>query len=183
MSWTPHKEAEYHEVQLTRDAMSKEREDYITRITTPMRVIYNCSSDVDLLREVAKHAGTLRDLLEPFDDGLPPVPKHREECGANFRKAPSFNDGAVIRRKNKVDADAEYITGLEEKVEHLAKQLAAIAQAVKPLRDWWFSDTPSPLNASMAAMTNAYGHDVTYSQLAQIINAVPPPGSIVDTHA
>lgn len=74
MSWTPHKEAEYHEVQLTRDAMSKEREDYITRVTTPMRVIYNCSSDVDLLREVAKHAGTLRDLLEPFDDRQP-VPK------------------------------------------------------------------------------------------------------------
>jgi len=165
MSWTPHKEAEYHEVRQLQDKLGKEREDYITRVVTPMRVIYNCSSDVDLLRELAKHAGTLRDLLEPFDARQKPECETVAVSYKNFKEVPLTHGGSAFVYRSDV--------------EEIYKQLAAIAQAVKPLRDWYYAEhRPEGL-----LCLSSYGHEVRNGDFVKLFDVCPRPGSIVDAQA
>jgi hypothetical protein len=167
MSWTPHKEAEFQEVRLLQHNLDKEREDYITRVVTPMRVICNCLSERDLLNELAKHAGTLRDLLAPFDARQKPECETVAVSYENFKEVPLTHGGSAFVYRTDYDK--------------VLAQLAAIAQAVKPLRDWYFTgqfaDRPD------LGVLGCYGHVVTIGDLAKLIDACPRPGSIVDTQA
>lgn len=88
--------------------------------------------------------------------------------------------GGKIRRKNRVDCDADMLNALEKKLEDARKQLSDIAKAIKPLRDWYFvHNAPS----EKLVIAEGYGHAITVGDVRKLIDACPQPGSIVDTHA
>jgi hypothetical protein len=114
------------------------------------------------------NAPHIRDLLEPFDNRVQQV-----KCEATFARDENF---AVACERARVDGSAFVYRTEYDKV---LAQLAAIAQAVKPLRDWYYAEhRPEGL-----LCLSSYGHEVRNGDFVKLFEACPRPGSIVDAQA
>lgn len=67
MSWSPHKEAEFKELQQLRDAQAKEREGFNELICTHAANLGDSMGTAARVAYLEKYASEIRDLLEPFD--------------------------------------------------------------------------------------------------------------------
>lgn len=162
MSWTPHKAAEREEVVALARKVNEERQSFISALDG-----YGIAQDIRGFASteayLCANAADIRDLLGPFDTRVKPKCEAMFARDENFLKAPGYAD-------------------TREELELAYKRLRAIAEAIKPLRDWYHVSQDVPPD-SATVFAPQYGHSVTYGDLRRLFDACPRPGALLDEHA
>lgn len=165
MSWSPQREARYAElVQLARKSCDDRREFTETIQAFAKRLDFPPTGD--LAEYLRLNAGAIRDLLEPFDDR----PKKIDVTGLCDEAPKYLREGSKGQESPMPSA------------ERMLEMLQAIAQAVKPLRDWYYAEQ-RPADDQVMVFAPSYGRGVSYGQLVRLLEACPRLGAIVDVRA